>query len=218
MPIDDLHETNAPSHPELLDLLAREFAAGKFDHKRLVQAIVSTRAYQRSSAAADQSDSSPELYAHAIVRPFTAEALLASLCSALEVDEKTLFAPQREADKRDASEINPWDATPRIRFIEHFRSSERDPAAFEYGAPQMLTRLNEPLFQSGGGAAARFAKENLSLAAAIEQIYLTTLSRRPTREELTAAEKLLSAQAAPTEGYARLMWLMFCQSEFVMNH
>ena len=48
-PLDDMVEDNLPSHPELLDMLAREFINHDFDLKFLIRAITSTRAYQRSS-------------------------------------------------------------------------------------------------------------------------------------------------------------------------
>ena len=38
-PLDQDHSANPPSHPELLNLLANEFAAHKFDVKWLVREI-----------------------------------------------------------------------------------------------------------------------------------------------------------------------------------
>ncbi len=52
-PVDDMHAANPPSHPELLDLLARQFAESGFDLKFLTRAIVSSRAYQRTSRPGD---------------------------------------------------------------------------------------------------------------------------------------------------------------------
>ena len=48
-PVDDMHAANPPSHPELLDLLAKRFAESGFDLKFLTRAIVLSRAYQRTS-------------------------------------------------------------------------------------------------------------------------------------------------------------------------
>jgi hypothetical protein len=49
-PIDDFSDTNAPSHPKLLALLADEFVASGFQLKPLVRTIVSSEAYQRGQA------------------------------------------------------------------------------------------------------------------------------------------------------------------------
>ena len=49
-PVDGLGtEDNPPSHPELLDELARQFVAHDFDLKFLIRAITGSRTYQRSS-------------------------------------------------------------------------------------------------------------------------------------------------------------------------
>ena len=48
-PLDLDHSANPPSHPELLDLLADEFAAHKFDVKWLLREIALSKTYQRSS-------------------------------------------------------------------------------------------------------------------------------------------------------------------------
>ena len=52
-PVDDMGADNPPSHPELLDDLARAFAAHGYDLKFLIRAIVLSRAYQLTSAAAE---------------------------------------------------------------------------------------------------------------------------------------------------------------------
>src|SRR5262249_54191691 len=44
-PPEEMGEGKAPSHPELLDELARAFAASKFDVRFLVRAITASRAY-----------------------------------------------------------------------------------------------------------------------------------------------------------------------------
>jgi hypothetical protein len=43
-PVDDFGQSNPASHPELLDKLATEFAAQKFDVQFLIRAITSSRA------------------------------------------------------------------------------------------------------------------------------------------------------------------------------
>src|SRR5262249_15124568 len=48
-PLDLHHSGNPPSYPELLDLLAREFAAHKFDIKWLLRELALSQTYQRSS-------------------------------------------------------------------------------------------------------------------------------------------------------------------------
>ena len=45
-PVDSLDPENPPTHPELLDALAGEFVAAKFDIKHLLRGMLLSRAYQ----------------------------------------------------------------------------------------------------------------------------------------------------------------------------
>ncbi|MBG89028.1 MAG: hypothetical protein CMO80_19295 [Verrucomicrobiales bacterium] len=57
-PVDFHHSSNPPSHPELLDLLAKEFAAMNFDIRQLLRAIALSKTYQRSFAMPEEMVSS----------------------------------------------------------------------------------------------------------------------------------------------------------------
>src|SRR5262249_8011985 len=48
-PVDMMHENNPATHPELLDVLAEDFAKNGFDLRRLIAVIMHTEAYARSS-------------------------------------------------------------------------------------------------------------------------------------------------------------------------
>lgn len=69
-PADEMNARNAPSHPELLEWLARDFANHGHDIKRLVQGIVLSDPYALSGGSAD-----PAAFATAPERPLTAEQL-----------------------------------------------------------------------------------------------------------------------------------------------
>ena len=74
--------TSIASHPELLDLLAKEFAAHEFDLKFLIRAITATQAYQLTSAGTHKSQDDPTLFARMPLRGLTAEQLFDSLAMA----------------------------------------------------------------------------------------------------------------------------------------
>ena len=67
-PVDDFSENNPPSHPELLNELAREMVAHNFDLKFFIKAITASDAYQRSSRGGSPSRALP-LRPHAGQRP-----------------------------------------------------------------------------------------------------------------------------------------------------
>jgi len=67
-PVDDFRASNLPSHPELLDALARDFAENGYDLRRLIRTIMASRTYQlaaepNATNADDETNNS-----HALVR------------------------------------------------------------------------------------------------------------------------------------------------------
>ena len=72
-PADEMNARNVPSHPELLDWLALDFAAHQYDVRRLIRGIVLSRAY-----ALTATDAAPDSFAGALERPLTAEQLARS--------------------------------------------------------------------------------------------------------------------------------------------
>ena len=81
-PIDDLRATNPPSNPELLDALAKDFVAQKFDLKHLMRTILNSRTYQLSSTATDDNARDSVFATHYPVKRLTAEQLLDAICFA----------------------------------------------------------------------------------------------------------------------------------------
>ncbi|MFO1064747.1 MAG: DUF1549 domain-containing protein [Pirellulales bacterium] len=81
-PVDTLDSFHPASHPELLDWLAKDFAASGYNVRRLLQAIANTRAYQLKSTRPDFVD--PKWFAVAEAKPLTAEALHRSMLTVLE--------------------------------------------------------------------------------------------------------------------------------------
>jgi hypothetical protein len=86
-PVDDW-ETAKPSHPELLDWLAREFAANGYDLKHLARLIMNSHAYQRVAGLHAPASDKPEdrLFASPARRRLTAEQVVDSLFSVVGKD------------------------------------------------------------------------------------------------------------------------------------
>ncbi len=78
-PVDDWSHAE-PSHPELLQFLAREFVAGGYDVKHIARLIFSSNAYQRQPVAVSiGTDAAARLFAGPARRRMTAEELVDSL-------------------------------------------------------------------------------------------------------------------------------------------
>src|SRR5437660_1049064 len=75
-PVDDFRDSNPSANDDLLDALARDFAANKFDVKHLIKAIMTSRTYQLSAQANDFNKDDTKYFSHAVTRLLPAEPLL----------------------------------------------------------------------------------------------------------------------------------------------
>ncbi len=85
-----------PSHPELLDWLARDFIAGGWKLKRLHRMIMTSTAYRQSSAREPRTtelDPEDRLYARMPVRRLDAEALRDRILATTGVLNRKMFGP-----------------------------------------------------------------------------------------------------------------------------
>lgn len=101
-PVDDFRSSNPPANPELLDALAADFEAQRFDRKHLVRTICNSHTYQRSSTAHKLNADDATLFSHVIPRRLTAEQLhdAVGFASRTLAPVKSLAAEFAAAEKR----------------------------------------------------------------------------------------------------------------------
>ena len=68
------------------------------------------------------------------------------------------------------------------------------------------------------GRVARLLAANKSDADVIEELYLATLSRPPSEQEMAKVRKLLAAAPSRKEGFEDLLWTLLNTAEFGFNH
>ena len=78
-PLDDIRAGNPPSNPELLDWLAQELIAKKFDFRHVVRQICRSRTYQLSLQTNRWNEDDKTNFSHATARRLPAETLLDSI-------------------------------------------------------------------------------------------------------------------------------------------
>jgi hypothetical protein len=143
-PVDDFHSLNEPSHPELLDALARDLIAHGYDLRRLYRILLNSRAYQLSSAGRDDKAENWH-FAAAQVRQLTPEQFFASL---LQVGSAGDLA------RTYRNRANPADALRRNfeRRLREMREREEDSPrpVFEFD-DQALARLTAQLSKLDDG-------------------------------------------------------------------
>src|SRR5207253_6539443 len=86
-PVDDFRDSNPSANDELLDALAKDFVATKFDVKHMIKVIMTSRTYQLSAQATDLNRDDNKYFSHAVTKMLTAEQLLDAICTATEVQE-----------------------------------------------------------------------------------------------------------------------------------
>jgi hypothetical protein len=181
-PIDDFDESNPPSHPELLDLLADEFARQKFDVRFLIRAICASRTYQLSSTQTDPRQSNRHLFARAPVKGLTPAELAGSLTQAIGESDEPAQMMSPPVFGRNTSPLQ-------ALVMEQFKNENADPVDSETTILQALALMNSPVIDEstapgrGSTLAALLDAPFLDTASRIEMLYLSTLSRRPSAEE-----------------------------------
>ena len=228
-PVDDMGPHNMPSHPELLDRLAKEFAQSRYDVKQLIRWICLSDPYQRTSQfSAGNGRDNPSIgetpmFSRMYVRSMTAEQLYDSLLI---------------ASKAQMAAGSSWDDIQRQRqawlqqFVTAFETDENDEETqFEGTIPQVLLLMNSELVEQ-----AVRPKQGTYFAAVlygpgsetdkIRRLCVAALSRQPTPQELAAARKLLKLRRAAANNNPRaavealqdIFWAFLNSNEFILVH
>jgi hypothetical protein len=212
-PVDGLSVADyPPSHPELLDELAAQFAGHKFDNKYLLRALIGTRAYQRTSRQMDPRQQDPRLFARAAVRSLSADQVLDSVLAATGYRPKGTGSP-RQLFGRDR---------PEAEFAALFEATVVGPLDSQASIQQALAMMNgkfiaEGLENSPILAAVSGGQTSRPAARRIEDLYLVVLSRKPQPEELARMMKHVE-EGDPKQVMRDVLWALLNSTEFVVNH
>jgi hypothetical protein len=219
-PVDEPNADNPPSHPELLDELARSFIDSGFDLKFLMGAIARSKTYQLSSAISDQSEMDARMFARMSLKGLTAEQFFDSLALATGYGEKPQDT-QRFGDLGTGS--------PRAEFLSKFTNFADKRTEFQTSILQALALMNGKLITDMTSAdvsrsqvlSAIESGPFMTTEKKIEALYLTTLSRKPTEKELAKMTKYVD-EGGPTKDSRKALgdvfWALLNSSEFILNH
>lgn len=226
-PLDLHHADNPASHPELLDLLAREFVAHGYDVKWLLREIARTKTYQRSSLLPEGvAKLQPESFLTAIEKRLSPEQLLWASLEATGMRESIESASKEKPKPLASGKVLP---TPleqaRARFVRAFSGAVREPEdEFVPSLKGALFLLNDPsmlawFLPRPGNLTDRLGKLSDDGKVA-EELYLSVLSRHPVKEERDEVAAYLKGKTgkARPQALARLAWALLASTEFVVNH
>ncbi|HEV3023877.1 MAG TPA: DUF1553 domain-containing protein, partial [Pirellulales bacterium] len=227
-----------PSHPELLDWLAADFAAGNWSMKALHRKIVLSAAYRQSSLPRDDAlklDPDNRLLWRHPLRRLDAESVRDGMLAASGELEVSLGGPYVPTDRDEQGEVvvpeTRGGAFRRSLYVQQRRTqllgllevfdapsivtncTRRSSATI---AMQSLTALNSQFAVARARAlAARLAREAPDTAdARIDLAFLLVAGRPPDDAERTASHRFLAAQAAnypDRDDTVGQVWADFCQ-------
>lgn len=201
---------------ELLDLLAKDFAANDFHVKRLLRAIVLSRTYARPSESRSAADVGPTRDETTRERPFAFHQ-----ARPLSVDEvyQSLVQVSGYAGGYEDLEGQPGDP-------QSDPNSTTDPAVELLGARALTAQRSLALLNSDyvrqasemGAKLARAAVGRRITPAHVEYVFLAALSRQPTAEESKMMFDLVTSAPSHARGLEDIFWIVFNSAEFNFNH
>lgn len=211
-PVDDMHEGNKPSHPELLQGLADQFTANQFDLKYLIRAITLSETYQRTSKPNPANHEDTTLFSHMAIKVMLPEQLYDSLEQVLGKAERGRQGPRVGAQRGGPS-------GPREAFLNFFRTEDGDPTEYAAGIPQALRLMNSPQMNNSSALLSEVTKAGTTPAQNIEKMYLATLARRPNAHEVNRLSDHVAKNSSDArKAYGDILWAILNSSEFTLNH
>jgi hypothetical protein len=233
-PPDDFRDSNPSANDALLDALAKDFVEHKYDMKRLIRTIVTSRTYQLSTDANETNQQDEKYFSHALVmrKRLSAEVLMDAICAATAVPEKFpgYALGTRAVELPDGEVINTggryagWDRHP---FLKAFGQPPRElPCDCEREGDVSVARVLE--MKNGAFIQAKIKNpenrlgkllaQKLPNAKVLDELFLSTISRLPQPHEVSAALTVVDRATDKRDACEAVLWALLNTNEFLFRH
>lgn len=223
--------TCQPTNTDLLDALARDFAAHRFSLKYLMRTISRSNAYQLSSRFdGDWKEGYTPYFARHFVRQLTAEQMHDAISQATLVFgnykrrdwtyETPIASARFWTEAASPEDINNGEAK---NFLRTFGQANREQFDRQPGGSilQAMMLMNSPfvtnrVLAENGSLVEQLVKSAKSNGELVEELYLATLSRHPLPQEKQLALSWLEKDRR--QGAEDLHWSLLNKLDFVFNY
>jgi hypothetical protein len=229
-PIDDFRLSNPPSNAPLLDALAADLVAHRFDFRHLVRTILNSRTYQLSEVPNETNADDETNFSHSLIRPLPAEALLDALSQVTEVPANFpgkpsgtragqlpgVHAPRERGRRPSESErfMKSFGKPERLLSCECERNNDTTLGqAFQLVTGElingMLTEKNNRL--------GRLLAAGRSTREILEECYCAALCRLPAEQELAKLTSYVEKASDRRAALEDVLWGLLNAKEFLLR-
>jgi hypothetical protein len=227
-PIDDMRVSNPPSNAPLLDGLAQRLVDLRFDLRSFVRDICNSRVYQLSAQPTASNAKDTRQFSHAKLRRLRADVLLDSIVAVTGVPRNlpgwpagtraVHYYPRVSGDTEGPHPGDP--------FFETFgRSSRGTVCACETKRDPTLSQTMHLVVGDtirdrlgNAGILKQLLEKHQEPERVIEGLFITTLTRKPTAQELDEFKQLVAGNETNPEIYEDIFWGLLNSTEFLFNH
>ncbi|MBS1824552.1 MAG: DUF1553 domain-containing protein [Acidobacteria bacterium] len=218
-PVDDFRDTNPPTHPALLDLLAKELITHRFDQKHLIRFIAASKTYQHSSRENPTNKLDFKYYSRSYPKRLMAEVYMDAISQVTNLESKFNNWPEaRRAVQLPDNRYNSY-------FLDVFERSNRlviCDREENVTVSQALHFVNSPDVQakiaSPESRLAQWLESGKSDSEVLEELFLTTMSRTPSAKEKDRLLTRIGQTTNRKELFEDVLWAILNSREFIFNH
>jgi uncharacterized protein DUF1553 len=233
--------TIQPSNPALLEALAEDFRSHNFSIHRVIKNIMKSNAYQLSASfPGEWKDAYVSYHARRFARVLTGPEAVDMVTQATSAPfELKLYGADRQyvkeltsplslkGDGGGGGALNAGNSPEKVlifSFLQAYYQAERamPPVDKNVSSPvQAMMMMTSPVVTkrvSGEGSTrvANLLKSGKSDEEVIEELFLSSLTRRPTADEVDVAKRVIAKDRKA--GVENIQWALLNSTEFLVNH